>query len=381
MKTLLVFNILIALLYICTLVSLLTAAGIGETSCRYLGETEKDGQKCRADKVKVHKLPPKCTSFVYNGVMVTSDYNIQYKDDKDDMAGRVCLYDLVHFDKQAKNVYLFFSHGITRDWHHMLINGDYTIVSRKVRIVRNKYYVKGLILDGFHYAYENAVGDMYQNLTDYVKAIKHFDAKLEIGLYLSANTFIKYESKVECIDKDDDWYQPPCNKPYFDFSKMNSIMDFYIIEFHTLNKCITDLLRTGITPLDSSNPHIFSLNYFAALLANSTIDKQKLYFEFLISPIPLTNEIGNFPNCEISYNEYCENKNNKKSKFCADDSEALYQKGKFTKANAKGFIGMYIDLVDRDNKCHCGKYMAFDMMVKRYNGETDPKDCEPLRGS
>lgn len=55
--------------------------------------------------------------------------------------------------------------------------------------------------------------------------------------------------------------------------------------------------------------------------------------------------------------------------------------GKFTKANAKGFIGMYIDLVDRDNNCHCGKYMAFDMMVKRYNGETDPKDCEPLRGS
>ncbi|XP_022181617.1 uncharacterized protein LOC111041616 [Myzus persicae] len=387
MKSQLVFNIFIVLLYLCTLVSLLTAAEIGETSCRYLGEMEKDGQKCREDVVKVELLPPKCTSFVYNGVTCKPSYRIEFNDV---MYGLERLRTLLNFDKPAKNVYLFYSHGYTIDWHNMLSKGDFKLVSKIVHDFVQKYRVKGLILEGIDHAYENkTVGDMYQNLTDYVNTIKGDNPNLEIGFYLSARTFIAFErnkarnsTNDEIDDGDDgvstdndDCYKPP----YFDFSKMNSIMDFYLIEFHTFNKCTPDLLRGGITPLESSNSYIYSLNNFAALLANSTIDKEKLYFEFLISPIPLTNEIGNFPNCEISYNEYCENEDDKKSKFCADDSEALYQKGNFTQTYAKGFIGMYIDLVDRDNNCHCGKYMAFDMMVKGYNGETDPKDCEPLQ--
>ncbi|XP_022160488.1 uncharacterized protein LOC111026677 [Myzus persicae] len=386
MKTLLVFNILIALLYICSLVSLLTAAGIGETSCRYLGEMEKNGKKCHEDVVKVHELPPKCTSFVYDGVICTPSYRIEAKDA---MYGLERLQTLLDFDKPAKNVYLFYSHGGLHDWYDVLSRGNFKLVAQNVQNFVRRYPVKGLILNEIDFPYSNEFdGDFHQNFTDYVNTIRAFNSNLEIGLYLSARTFFANKPYVfhneTSIIVNNVTYTEAIGVYYYNwfyFPTMNRIMDFYIIEFYTFNECTPDLLRTGITPLKSSDPFTNSLNNFTAVLKDFDIDKEKLYFEFLISPKPLYYAVDNFTNCEISYNEYCENENNKKSKFCADDSEALYQKGKFTKANAKGFIGMYIDLVDRDDKCHCGKYMAFDMMVKRYNGETDPKDCEPLRGS
>jgi len=46
----------------------------------YLGEFEEDGEKCRADVVKVEHLPKKCSSFVYDGVICRPSYVIETKD-------------------------------------------------------------------------------------------------------------------------------------------------------------------------------------------------------------------------------------------------------------------------------------------------------------
>lgn len=44
-----------------------------------------------------------------------------------------------------------------------------------------------------------------------------------------------------------------------DLSDMNTIMDFYLIEFLNFNDCSKDLLHGGITPMDSSNSDIVTL--------------------------------------------------------------------------------------------------------------------------
>jgi len=50
----------------------------------------------------------------------------------------------------------------------------------------------------------------------------------------------------------------------FDFSKINEIMDFYIIEFASFDTCSKNLLHGGITPMDSSDPNVLSFVRFVS---------------------------------------------------------------------------------------------------------------------
>jgi len=50
----------------------------------------------------------------------------------------------------------------------------------------------------------------------------------------------------------------------FDFSKINLIMDYYLITFHGFNDCTKTLLNGGTTPLDSNDPKINTLVRFVS---------------------------------------------------------------------------------------------------------------------
>jgi len=50
----------------------------------------------------------------------------------------------------------------------------------------------------------------------------------------------------------------------FDFSKINLIMDYYLITFHDFNECTENLLNGGTTPLDSNDPYINTLVRFVS---------------------------------------------------------------------------------------------------------------------
>ncbi|XP_029342060.1 uncharacterized protein LOC107882658 [Acyrthosiphon pisum] len=126
--------------------------------------------------------------------------------------------------------------------------------------------------------------------TAYVTAIKSKNPDLEIGFYLSARLFIKNVNEG-------------ANSTWFDFCKMNDVLDFYVIEFATFNECCDEFLHSGVTPLDSTDPAVMTLNKFAAALKQSTIAKDKVYFEFLISPTPKREELENLNHCVLSYNE------------------------------------------------------------------------------
>jgi len=45
----------------------------------------------------------------------------------------------------------------------------------------------------------------------------------------------------------------------FDFDMMNDVLDFYVIEFATFNKCSDIFLHGGVTPLTATNPDIMTL--------------------------------------------------------------------------------------------------------------------------
>ncbi|XP_008179547.2 uncharacterized protein LOC103308249 [Acyrthosiphon pisum] len=157
---------------------------------------------------------------------------------------------------------------------------------------------------------------------------------------------------------------------------MNDVLDFYVIEFATFNECCDEFLHSGVTPLDSTDPAVMTLNKFAAALKQSTIAKDKVYFEFLISPTPKREELENLNHCVLSYNEYCENHDYYLGRWCVDNQDILYKKGKFAKENSKGFIGSDIDLIDRDDKCKCGnKYITFYMLLAGYDNANDPLTC------
>ncbi|XP_016658069.2 uncharacterized protein LOC100569502 [Acyrthosiphon pisum] len=277
------------------------------------------------------------------------------------------LQSLIDFEDGSHNVYLFYKHQTLDEWNDAIFFGDFQTEAQKVHEFINLHAVKGLILDGIDdpLLSEDGGGNFHKNFAAYVTAIKTENPDLEIGFYLSARLFIINANETE-------------NSTWFDFCKMNDVLDFYVIEFATFNICSEKFLHGGITPLqtNSTNPDDMTLNTFAAVLNQSTIAKDKVYFEFLISPIPTPEEVGNFKHCELSYNEYCENHDQYQEIWCVDDQDILNKKGKFAKDYSNGFIGRDIDLVDRDNKCGCNnKYVTFYMLLDGYNNANDPLTC------
>ncbi|CAI6361428.1 unnamed protein product [Macrosiphum euphorbiae] len=273
---------------------------------------------------------------------------------------------LLDFEDGTHNVYLFYKHRTLKDWSNALFFGDFEIEAQKVQKFIGEYAVKGLILNGMEYpALENCSGvDFYKKFTDYVTVIKTKIPGLEIGFYLSARTLVLSVNNE-------------LNSTWFDFCKMNDVLDFYVIEFGTFNECCDEFLHGGITPLHSTDPAVMTLEKFAAALKQSTIAKEKVYFEFLISPIPKPKDSAHLSHCVLSYNEYCENREHYQGKWCVDNQDILYEKGKFAKKYSQGFIGKDIDLVDRDNKCDCdNKYITFYMILKGYTDAIDILTCK-----
>ncbi|KAL4107209.1 hypothetical protein QTP88_017592 [Uroleucon formosanum] len=154
-------------------------------------------------------------------------------------------------------------------------------------LIRQKeFYLNKDEEKGFSYAGD----DFHKNFTAYVRTIKTVNPGLEIGFYLSA----RYLTQVSINGKSSNW---------FDFVKLNDVLDFYLIEFTTFNECVEELLQGGITPIDSLDKGILTLNKFADAFKNCTIDKEKVYFEFLINPKVKVKFQKLFLFCEISYNE------------------------------------------------------------------------------
>ncbi|KAL4107219.1 hypothetical protein QTP88_017602 [Uroleucon formosanum] len=354
-------------LYATTLLLFYTRGGTrlrDSGSCKYLGGIDPKNKRCHKDKVKFKKLPHECSAYIYDGMNCTSTYQILPRYSTTDLENIRSLIDLKGDDGEFHDVYTFYVHETIQDFGEAIFIENGEAEAQGVKKFIGDYPVKGLILGGIDKPIIFEAGDdFHKNFTAYVRTIKTVNPGLEIGFYLSA----RYLTQVSINGDSSIWY---------DFVKMNDVLDFYLIEFTTFNECVNELLQGGITPIDSLDKGILTLNKFADAFKNCTIDKEKVYFEFLINPKVMTKIRNTFFLCEISYNEYCENHKNYDFMWCVDTQDMLYEKGKFAKQYSKGFVGSEIDLVDRDNKCKCdNKYITFYMMLRGYNNE-DPLTCD-----
>ncbi|KAF0721613.1 Uncharacterized protein FWK35_00030564 [Aphis craccivora] len=223
-----------------------------------------------------------CESYVYDGVTSSDNFSIipsYYANDFDNIGS------LTKFSKKVFLLYgrQYYSDSWTRDDFYDGIR----IEGQNLKKFINNYTVAGLILTGINSPINMSTNDYYTRFQSYITLLRINNLNLKIGLYLNASTMI--------LNKNE--------KQWFDFSKINLIMDYYLITFHGFNDCTKTLLNGGTTPLDSNDPKINTLNKFAEALSVSNIAKEKVYFEFVITPsIPFAN-ISTIMHCDISYDE------------------------------------------------------------------------------
>ncbi|KAL4092443.1 hypothetical protein QTP88_026944 [Uroleucon formosanum] len=53
-------------------------------SCRYLGETDHENEKCHKDKVKFRKLPQECSAYIYDGFIFDKNFEFVPKNSEED---------------------------------------------------------------------------------------------------------------------------------------------------------------------------------------------------------------------------------------------------------------------------------------------------------
>ncbi|XP_060852674.1 uncharacterized protein LOC132930688 [Rhopalosiphum padi] len=305
-------NIFIFILHSHILVNVITedVIELGQSSCRYSGNHDANNAACYVDAFDISKLPTnECTSYIYDGITCTDDSKIVPAYSPDDLTNIKLLITL------SSKVFLFYKINLNI-WRSASVNDSIGIEAQSLKKFFDEYPVAGLIFTGPDIPDDsNNFNIVFQS---YFACIKNTNPKIKIGFYLQASTmtYIKNES---------DW---------FDFSKLNDIMDFYLITFYRFNDCFDELLNGGTTPLNSDHSDINTLEIFGASLNVSKIAKEKVYLEFMITPTINYGDRLKYMHCEVSFDQYC--KTDIKSKWCADNETTFYEKGVFARQYAAG---------------------------------------------
>eukprot|EP00102_Acyrthosiphon_pisum_P015791 XP_008186507.2 PREDICTED: uncharacterized protein LOC103310334 [Acyrthosiphon pisum] len=134
----------------------------------------------------------------------------------------------------------------------------------------NTFKVNGLLINCAN-IYNIATDDVAKKVSDFVCEIKKKVDKLIVGLMFSGS-----------------YYESFTDNTLFDFTITNKVLDLYIIDWATLNSCEKDTVKTGISPVTSTNPNILTIEKVTSGVTNSSMDKSKIYGMVQMVPnIPL----------------------------------------------------------------------------------------------
>ncbi|XP_060851177.1 uncharacterized protein LOC132929679 isoform X2 [Rhopalosiphum padi] len=299
-------------------------------------------------------LPINCTSFVYDAGVSFNDQSVN-KLNTDHECNIKCL---LRFNPQ---LYLYLSYDKTQCTADAADNTNYVLAN--INHILDTYNITGFILLNLDLGSSVNCDD---KLIQYVNLIKQNTSR-QIGLYVNAGNIIDYTNNATATG-------------WFDFEKLNNLMEYYIIGFEMFNPC-SDLYKGGIVPLNNVQDNTHSLTTFANAMNNSKIAKDKIYLQFSVSPTINNTSTENLPNCCVTYQKYCENDHYNRY-WCADNADSLYQKGKFARdIHAKGIVVKYIDTIDRAATCDCNNkdsFITFSMMLRGYVNKDPIKDCAKL---
>ncbi|XP_060846619.1 uncharacterized protein LOC132926291 isoform X1 [Rhopalosiphum padi] len=325
-------------------------AELGIAPCTYLGEYDVYGYYCPKE-VMDPSSATNCTSFVYNAGVLLDDESANDLNTFDDYNVQWLLY-------TNKPLYLYIKYEKSKCLTNDKDNTTHNI--NNIKHLLDKYNITGFIL----YTLElNLTNNCDDNLKQYANIVKQ-NTSCQIGLYVNARNMIDNTNNATATG-------------WFDFKKLNGLMEYYIIGFGMFNPC-NDLFKGGIVPLNNSN---YSLTTFANALNKSKIAKDKMYLLFSVNPDVNDTSTEDLYTCCVTYQKYCENDHYNRY-WCADNADSLYQKGKFAKdIHAKGIVIRYIDTIDRAATCDCNnqdKFISLSMMLRGFLSEDPIKDCAKL---
>ncbi|XP_060850911.1 uncharacterized protein LOC132929533 [Rhopalosiphum padi] len=274
-------NIFIFILHIYLLVNVITEDNIelGQSSCRYSGNHDPNNTACYVNAFEISKLPTnECTSYVYDGISCTNDSKIVPNYSPDDLTNIKLLTNF------SSKVFLFYGLNVN-DWFSNNFNDSIETTAQNLKEFIDEYPIAGLILTGIEYPV--LTDNFYIEFQSYVTCIKNKNPKIKIGFYIKALTMIVLTNATT----------------WFDFSKLNDTIDFYLITFHGFNDCTDKLYDSGTTPLNSDDPNIYTLEKFGASLTDSKIAREKVYLEFVITPTVNYKDRFKYRHCEVSFNQ------------------------------------------------------------------------------
>lgn len=338
---------------------------LGKSPCMYSGSFDPSGFYCPVLPMPVTSLPIECSSFIYDGLICNENFEFNPSDED--------MNNMQYLSNSGKKLYIYYSHGSLQSWMQAITNTSKvpTEASKLASFIKSDI-VAGLILKDLNYNYDGNLDyhvdpGFYDKLQNYVSVMKQTIPDLKIGLYVNASNMIYYSSN-------------PYSPDWFDFNLLNEVMDFYVIGFDKFNPC-SETLRGGIVPINNICGVNNSLTQLATALYSSRIAKDQIYVEFLTSPTP-NDTPEKLPACAVTYQQICE-ASKYKNIWCADNSDSLYDKGKFAKQQlkAQGIIPKYIDTIDPTGACECemnNQFITFKMMLRGFS-EADPiTDCLEL---
>ncbi|CAI6364566.1 unnamed protein product [Macrosiphum euphorbiae] len=215
-----------------------------------------------------------------------------------------------------------------------------------------KFKVNGLIINSAD-IYNIGVDAVAQKISDFVCEIKKKVDKLIVGLMFSGS-----------------FYESFTNITLFDFTITNKVLDLYIIDWSTLNSCDKDAVKTGISPVTSTNPNTITIEKVTCSVTNSNMEKSKIYGMVQIVPIIPLNLLSADATYGITtYSIYCSSTDKaNSSQWCTNPSQLSYDQGVHAKKFYAGIVLDQLDTDDYESKCECGPFPVTNIVLDGWSG-------------
>lgn len=313
---------------------------------------------CSDKFAPIDQFPTECLSYFWSSFLVENDFSISHLYGK---GSAVVLNDLL---QTKKDIYVTYQYLDVNNFFQTIDNCQ----PNNTSIYNEMENLKSFLGD-----YQNIAGltvtpninintslpeRFSQNFKSYLDTLKYtLPSEMKIGVALKAEYFqlvTNTENPVEGIQ----------------FQEIDSLVDYYVVNTQRLNsECTPGFISGGLSPVDGGAKYTMEkLQYHVNQVG---ISNSKLLYKIFTSPIH--TEKDNI--CSTNYRQMCIHPEMAKE-WCADNLETFYDKGKFVKQNANGFIACFVDNDDALCDCKCGHpFPSFYAILNGYNGSPPPASC------
>ncbi|KAL4142008.1 hypothetical protein QTP88_004540 [Uroleucon formosanum] len=307
----------------------------------------------------INELPERCDVFIVGQYFfdrkVGADSHVM-ESDKDIFRA---------FVNACIPVYTIVGFEIAATWNEIFDYSDKNVYQTEVFdplvTFLNEFNINGILLY-FGDLYTTGVEDLATKISSFVGALKEKFDKLVFGMILNENSHTSLTDNT-----------------LFDFSITNKVLDIYIMQYILLNDCNNNTVKTGVSPLTSTDNTIVTIEQVTCSVTNSYMDKSKIYAAIELAPrIPFPLLPDYAMTSLTSYSIYCSSADkSNSSQWCTSPSQLIYDQGEYLKKFYAGIVLVQLETDDYECKCECGQYPVFNIAIDGWTGSPF-KDCPAI---